>query len=56
MKQVVRKQCDSKCGKSWNPFQPSFKFSKGESLFIPTEFSTVNGWHISRYGDVEVHY
>ena len=52
--QVVRKQCDIKCGQSWNPFQPSFKFSKGESLFIPNDLPIVNGWYISRYGDVEV--
>ena len=52
--QVIRKQCDTKYGKSLNPFQPSFKFSKGESLFIPNDLSIVNGWYISRYGDVEV--
>ena len=54
--QVVRKQCDSKQGKSRSPFYPMFEFSSKESLVIPTDFSTINGWYIRKNSTVKVHY
>ena len=52
--QVIRKQCSTKGGKSKIPFSPLFEFSKGESLIIPTDFSTVTGWCIYTVSTVKV--
>ena len=32
----------------------SFAFAEGECLYIPDDFSGINGWHVSQTGVTEV--
>ena len=47
-------QCNNKKGKMKHFTNRKFPFAEGEVLDIPTDFSGINGWHVSQTGVTEV--
>ena len=47
-------QCDQNHGKMKHFTNCTFAFTKGELLYIPNDFSGINGWHVNQIGVTEV--
>ena len=47
-------QCDRNDGKMEHFTNYRFAFAEGEFLYIPNDFSRINGWFVSQFGVLEV--